>query len=127
MARGQRRLVRGHLEGPYDWSAPEEVTLVRGGLPYLQAVWSDRNVDPLRRDGPAASHLTAQRGLLLVVPFPLTVSVPEPGEYVVRVHWSRYMSASSGCMRPTEDGWSMLVVEQSGTVTIEGSLAPRHC
>jgi hypothetical protein len=57
----------------------------------------------------------------------LTVSVPEPGEYLVRVHWSRYVSASNGCMRPTEDGWSVLVVEHPGTVTIEGSLAPRHC
>jgi hypothetical protein len=55
------------------------------------------------------------------------VSVPEPGEYVVRVHWSRYLSASIGCLRPTGDGWSTLVVEQPGTVTIEGSLTPRHC
>jgi hypothetical protein len=30
-------------------------------------------------------------------------------------------------MRPTEDGWSMIVVERPGTVKIEGSLAPRHC
>ena len=60
-------------------------------------------------------------------PVSLTASVSEPGEYVVRVHWSRYLSASTGCMRPTEDGWSMLVVEHSGIVKIEGSLAPRHC
>jgi hypothetical protein len=112
--------------GPYDWSAPEEVTLVRGGLPYLRAVWSDEKwtlyavTDPQPVISPPARVIA--RG-----PVSLTVSVPEPGEYVVRVHWSRYMSASTGCMRPTEDGWSMLVVEQSGTVTIEGSLAPRHC
>jgi hypothetical protein len=29
-------------QGPYDWSAPDEVTLVRGGLPYLPEVWSDK-------------------------------------------------------------------------------------
>ena len=29
-------------DGPYDWSASDEVTLVRGGLPYLQAAWSDQ-------------------------------------------------------------------------------------
>jgi hypothetical protein len=56
-----------------------------------------------------------------------SVSLPEPGEYVVRVRWSRYLSASDGCMRPTMDGWSVLVVEHSGTATIEGSLMPRHC
>jgi hypothetical protein len=28
--------------GPDDWAATDEATLVRHGLPYLQAVWSDR-------------------------------------------------------------------------------------
>jgi hypothetical protein len=28
--------------GPYDWAASREATFVRGGLPYLQAVWSDQ-------------------------------------------------------------------------------------
>ena len=27
--------------GPYDWAATDEAALVRRGLPYLQAVWSD--------------------------------------------------------------------------------------
>jgi hypothetical protein len=57
----------------------------------------------------------------------LTVSLPEPGAYGVRVRWSRYLTASNGCMQPTEDGWSMLVVEHPGTAEIEGSLAPHHC
>jgi hypothetical protein len=30
-------------------------------------------------------------------------------------------------MRPAEGGWSELVVQHSGVVKIEGSLAPRHC
>jgi hypothetical protein len=29
-------------QGPYDWSATDEATLVRGGLPYLQTVWWDK-------------------------------------------------------------------------------------
>ena len=57
----------------------------------------------------------------------LTVSLPKPGEYLIRVHWSRYLSASNGCVRPAGGGWSTLVVEQPGTVTIQGSLAPHHC
>ena len=28
-------------KGPYDWAATDEAALVRRGLPYLQAVWSD--------------------------------------------------------------------------------------
>ena len=57
----------------------------------------------------------------------LTVSLPEPGEYVVRVRWSRYLTVSNGCMRPTDDGWSMVVVERPGTAEIKGSFAPHHC
>jgi len=30
-------------------------------------------------------------------------------------------------MQPTEDGWSMIVVENPGTAKIEGSFAPHHC
>jgi len=113
-------------EGPYDWAASDEVALVRAGLPYLQPVWADPTwtLYAVRDPQPVISSpgRVVARG-----PVSLTVSVPEPGEYVVRVHWSRYLSASIGCMRPTEDGWSTLVVEQPGTVTIEGSLTPRHC
>jgi hypothetical protein len=53
-------------------------------------------------------------------------ALPEPGEYVVRAHWSRYLSASSGCVRPAEGGWSAVVVEHPGTVKIEGGLTPRQ-
>jgi hypothetical protein len=43
------------------------------------------------------------------------------------VRWSHYLTASNGCMRPTEDGWSMIAVEHPGTVKIDSSLAPHHC
>ena len=113
-------------EGPYDWAAAQEAVLVRNGLPYLRRVWSDKTwtLYAVTKPGPVISQpgRAIARG-----PVSLTVSLPEPGDYVVRVHWSWYLSASTGCMQPTEDGWSMLVVEQPGTVKIEGSLAPRHC
>jgi hypothetical protein len=112
--------------GPYDWLAPDEVTLVRGGLPYLQTVWSNQTWTLYAVTNPQPV-ISAPGRVVARGPVSLTVSVPEPGEYAVRVHWSRYLSASDGCMRPTEDGWSVLRVEHSGTVTIEGSLAPRHC
>ena len=112
--------------GPYDWSAPDEVTLVRGGLPYLQTVWWDKTwtLYAVTKPRPVISYpgQLIDRG-----PVSLTVSLPEPGEYVVRLRWSRYLTASDGCMRPTEDGWSMVVVERPGTAKIEGSLLPRHC
>ena len=113
-------------QGPYDWSAPDEVSLVRQGLPYLQPVWWNQTwtlyavANPRPVISPPGKVVARDAASM-------TVSLPEPGTYVVRVRWSRYLTASNGCMRPTEDGWSMIVVEHPGTAEIEGSLAPRHC
>jgi hypothetical protein len=113
-------------QGPYDWSAPDEVTLVRHGLPYLQKVWSNQTWTLYAVTNP--KPVIAPPGQVVARDAAsLTVSLPEPGAYVVRVRWSRYLTASNGCMQPTEDGWSMLVVEHPGTAEIEGSLAPHHC
>jgi hypothetical protein len=113
-------------QGPYDWSAPDEVTLVRHGLPYLQKVWSNQTWTLYAVTNP--KPVIAPPGQVVARDAAsLTVSLPEPGAYGVRVRWSRYLTASNGCMQPTEDGWSMIVVENPGTAKIEGSFAPHHC
>ena len=112
--------------GPYDWAAPDEANLVRSELPYLRAVWSDQTWTLYAVANPRPV-ISSPGQVVARDPVSLTVSLPEPGEYVVRVRWSRFVSASNGCMRPSEDGWSAVVVEQPGTVKIEGSLLPRHC
>jgi hypothetical protein len=112
--------------GPYDWAATDEANLLRRGLPYLRPVWGDGTwtLYAVAKPRPVISPpaRVVARGAAS-----LTVSVPEAGEYVVRVHWYRYLSTSNGCVRPAEGGWSTLVVERPGTVTIEGSLLPHHC
>ena len=113
-------------QGPYDWSAPDEVALVRRGVPYLQAVWSNRNWTLYAVTNPAPvisppGHVVTRDAVSI------TAFLPESGEYMVRVRWSRYLTTSNGCLRPTGDGWSMIVVEHPGMAKIEGSLAPRHC
>jgi hypothetical protein len=113
-------------DGPYDWSAPDEAALVRGGLPYLEAVWWNQDWTLYAVANPRPVISSPGR-VIARDPVSLTVSLPEPGEYALRVRWSRYLSASEGCLRQTEDGWSTVVVERSGTVRIEGSLSPRHC
>jgi hypothetical protein len=112
--------------GPYDWASSDEAALVRNGLPYLQAVWSDPTWTLYAVTSPRPVISTPGQ-LMARDADSLTVSLPKPGEYLIRVHWSRYLSASDGCVRPANGGWSTLVVEQPGTVNIQGSLAPHHC
>ena len=114
-------------KGPYDWAADDEATLVRRGfLWYLQPVWWDetwtlyevKNPRPLiQLPGQVVARDAAS----------LTFSLPSPGQYVFRVRWSPYLSTSNGCVRPANNGWSMVVVDEPGTVKIKGSLTPRHC
>jgi hypothetical protein len=113
-------------DGPYDWAAAQEATLVRSGLPYLEEVWSNPSWTLYAVTNPrpvisSPGRIVGRDGVSL------TVSLPEAGEYVVRVHWSRYLSTSAGCVRPAEGGWTTLVAEQPGTAKIKGSLLPRHC
>ena len=112
--------------GPYDWAAPKEADLVRSGLPYLQELWSNPTWTLYAVENPR-SVISAPGRVIGRDGASLTVSLPEAGEYVVRVHWSRYLSTSAGCVRPAESGWTTLVVEQPGTAKIKGSLLPRHC
>jgi hypothetical protein len=113
-------------DGPYDWASADEATLVRHGLPYLQAVWSDPTWTLYAVTNPE-QVISAPGQVVARDADSLTVSLPKPGEYLIRVHWSRYLSASNGCVRPTPSRWSTVVVEQPGTVKIQGSLVPRHC
>jgi hypothetical protein len=112
--------------GPYDWAANREAALVRRGVPYLQPVWGDGTwvLYAVMNPRPVISF---PGRVIARDPVSLTVSLPQPGEYVVRVRWSRYLSSSDGCVRPSADGWSEVVVERSGRAKIEGSLTPRHC
>jgi hypothetical protein len=112
--------------GPHEWAATDEASLVRRGLPYLEPVWWNRTwtLYAVTNPGPVVS---APGRVIARDAVSLTAFLPGPGEYVVRVRWSRYLSASSGCVRPAAGGWSTVVVDRPGPVKIEGSLAPRHC
>jgi hypothetical protein len=99
---------------------------VRSGLPNLRAVWSNETWTLYAVTNPRPV-VSAPGRVVARDAISLTVALPQPGEYVVRVRWSPYLSASSGCMRRAEGGWSQIVMQQPGTVKIEGSLAPRHC
>jgi hypothetical protein len=70
-------------QGPYDWSAPDEVTLVRSELPYLQEVWSNRTWTLYAVTNPRP-FISPPAQVIARDAVSLTASLPEPGEYVVR-------------------------------------------
>jgi hypothetical protein len=113
-------------DGPHDWAAPDEADLARAGLPYLEPVWSN-GTWVLYSVSEAQPVVSPPARVVARDPVSLTVAVPEPGEYEVKVRWSRYLSASAGCLRPTADGWSVIVAERPGSIKIGGSLLPRQC
>ena len=112
--------------GPYDWASSDEAALVHHGLPYLQEVWSDPTWTLYAVTKPQPV-IEAPGRVVARDADSLTVSLPKPGEYLTRVRWSRYLTASNGCVRPADSGWSTVVVGQPGTVEIHGSLTPHHC
>ncbi len=82
-------------QGPYDWSAPDEVSLVRHGLPYLQSVWSNRTWTLYAVTNPQPV-ISSPGQVVARDAVSLEVSLPEPGEYVRpralvpvldRLHW----------------------------------------
>jgi hypothetical protein len=114
-------------KGPYDWAAADEAALVRRGfLWYLKPVWWDETWTLYEVKYPRAV-IQPPGQVVARDATSLQLSLPSPGQYVLRVRWSRYLSASTGCVRPTKGGWSVVVVDEPGTVTIEGSLKPRQC
>ena len=112
--------------GPYDWAATDEAALVRRGLPYLKPVWSDPTWTLYAVTNPRPV-LSAPGQVIARDAVSLTMSLPKPGEYALRVRWSPYLSVTNGCVKPAEGGWSTVVVQNPGIVEVEGSLAPRHC
>jgi hypothetical protein len=112
--------------GDHDWAAGQEAALIRGGLSYLRPVWADQTWTLYRVEDP-----------LPVVSLPgrqvsrdttsLTVELPAAGEYDLRVRWSRWLSASSGCLEPGLGGWTRIVVAEPATVRLASGLVPERC
>jgi hypothetical protein len=106
-------------DAPADYSSRAEAALIRSGRTDLQLVYWTAHllVYELPRPQP-----------LIVGPAPATVlwMYPErivavfdvPGSYRVKVRWSPYWRASSGCVSRTKDGMTRLTVRHAGLVEL---------
>jgi hypothetical protein len=106
------------------WVGRAEAALVRTGLPYLTPVWRDRDWvlyqvagSPSVVDGGRLVSAGADR---------LTVEAGTPGQLLVRVRYSRWLTvAGPGGARLTRSGdWTVLHAERPGRYMISGTVRP---
>jgi hypothetical protein len=102
---------------PLDPSSRREARLVLGGLPYLEPVYTDRvwRVFKVLDPAPLASppgRVTELGGQSFVVAF------ARPGTSLVRVRFSPYWRAGSGCVGRGPGGFTEVSSRRQGTVRV---------
>jgi hypothetical protein len=106
-----------------DYSARAEVTLIDAGLPYLQLVFRSQNWR-VYRVADATPIVQAPAVLQRLTAGSLTIRVPRPGTYEVRVRFTPYwrLSAGAGCVAP-DGSWTELTVRRAEEVRLSTSFS----
>ncbi len=108
---------------PPDFSSTHEVALIHAGLPFLRLAFSSTNwriYDVL-----GARPLAAGPGRLRAVePDRFSLTASAPGRFVVRLHYTRYWTVTTGvaAVSPTADGWTQVDVPRPGEIAITAEL-----
>jgi hypothetical protein len=106
-------------DAPVDYSSRNEAALVRSGrtdlvlvkrLPHV-AIYELPKPTPIVT-GPEPSTV------MWLWPQGLVATVNERGTYRIRVRWSPYWRASSGCVSRTKDGMTQLTTHETGLVEL---------
>ncbi|HSF01521.1 MAG TPA: hypothetical protein VLA62_00830 [Solirubrobacterales bacterium] len=109
-----------------DYLAADEEDLIRRGLPYLRAVWSDEHWRLYRVEGDAGlvdregPRRTVQDGRITALgPAGFTIVARDSGALLVRVRYSRYWTVTAGeaCVERHGD-WTEVQVIRPGTVSV---------
>jgi hypothetical protein len=106
-------------DAPVDYSARAEAQLIRSGRTHL--VPARRSAHLTVYELPDASPLVvgaAPATVLWLWPSRLVAVVDAPGDYRVKVRWSPYWRASSGCVAKAEDGMVRLHARSAGLVEL---------
>jgi hypothetical protein len=106
-------------DAPPDYSSRREAALIRSGrsgllpvkvLPHM-TVYELRPATPLVT-GPGSATV------LWLWPQRLVVAVGAPGTYRVRVRWSPYWHASTGCVSRARDGLTRITTRETGLIEL---------
>ena len=110
-------------DAPIDYSSRQEARLLESGWSGLvlvkrlahQAVYELPRATPLVTGAGSAS-------VLWLWPSRLVAVVDRPGSYLVRVRWSPYWRASTGCVSRTQNGLTRVDVGRAGLVQLSFAL-----
>jgi hypothetical protein len=110
-------------DAPPDYSARAEAALIRSGRTHLVPV--HRTAHLTVYELPNASPLVvgpAPATVLWMYPSRIVAVVGAPGHYRVKVRWTPYWRASSGCVSKTKDGMVDLYARHAGLVELDFGL-----
>ena len=106
-----------------DYSARAEVKLINSGLPYLHQVFKSRNWR-VYQVADATPIVQAPAVLQRLTPGSLTIRVPEPGTFELRMRFTPYwrLSAGAGCVAP-DGNWTKLIVSRAEQIRLSTSFS----
>jgi hypothetical protein len=106
-----------------DYSARAEVTLIDSGLPYLHQVFRSHNWR-VYRVATATPIVQAPAALQRLTAGSLTIQVPRPGTFKLRMRFTPYwhLSSGSGCVAP-DGNWTKLTVPRAEQVKLSTSFS----
>ena len=104
---------------PLDPSSAQEGRLIRRGLSYLQEVFKSRHwtVYAMRKPAPL---LEGPGRLTSLGHDTFTLHAAAPGNFLVRVHYTRYwtITGGSGCVGQAPGSWTYVTARKPGTVFV---------
>lgn len=105
-------------------TGPEDKLVRSGHLPYLRQSWSDAHWQLFKVTAPTPiaarpAHIV-QAGQASI-----TVAAPAAGDFLLRIHWSRFLRIRSdgtagARVDPSPAGWTMLITRQPGRYVVSG-------
>jgi len=109
---------------PLDPSSAQEGRLIRRGLPYLREVFASAHWRIFRVL--AATPLASGPGRLTSLGHDsFALSASAPGNFLVRVHFTRYwtITRGSGCVAQAPGGWTAVSLSEPGTAVVTASFS----
>jgi len=103
-----------------DPSSAQEGNLIRAGLPYLREVFASRHWRLYAVLSP--TPLASGPGRLTALGHDtFALSAYSRGRFLVRVHFSRYLTVTrgAGCVGPAPGGWTSVVARAPGALTVQ--------